>query len=517
VSATNGQAPFSFLWSNGRTTQTNTGLGAGSYNVTITDANGCTGVVSNITVANPAAPSLSVSGFTNVSCNGGNNGAVTVTASGGTSPYNFAWSNGAVGASATGLTAGAYTVTVTDAASCAFTLSQNINQPAILSLAAFATDITCNGANNGSVNTTITGGTPNYNFVWSNAATTQNISGLATGAYGLTVTDANGCSTSTSRTIAQPAAALAVATTATNIACNGGTNGAVSANVTGGTTAYSFAWSNGATSQNIAALSAGVYTLTVTDANNCTGTSSKTITEPAVLAAVATGATVSCANNISVAVTGGTTAYSFLWSNGATSQNLNNVAAATYTVTVTDANNCQATSSAAVTGTGAPSVSGVSTVETSQGAANGTITLTVTGTGPFTFVWSNGATTQDLSGLVGGTYTVTVSNATCSATTTVTVTTAVAVENLSSDWALNIFPNPATNVATLTLELAQPAQAIQIQLVDISGRIISSQEYNQVAIVQQQFDAKALSAGVYFVRVNVDGVRTTRKLIISGQ
>jgi hypothetical protein len=517
VTASNGQSPYNFLWSNAATTQTITGLGAGSYNVTITDANGCTGVVSNITVANPAAPSLSVSGFTNVSCNGGNNGAVTVTASGGTSPYNFVWSNGAIGASATGLTAGAYTVTVTDAALCAFTLVQNINQPAILSLSAFATDITCNGANNGSINTTITGGTPNYNFVWSNAATTQNISGLGTGTYGLTVTDANGCSANTSRSIAQPANALSVATTATNIACNGAANGAVSATVTGGTTAYAFSWSNGETSQNIAALAAGVYSLTVTDANGCVGTSSRTITEPAALAAVATGATVSCANNISLAVTGGTTAYSFLWSNGATSQDLSNVAAATYTVTVTDANNCQTTASAAVTGTGAPSVSAVSTIETSQGAADGTATLTVTGTGPFTFAWSNGATTQDISGLTGGTYTVTVSNATCSATTTVTVTTAVAIENLSSDWSLNIFPNPATNVATLSLELPQTAKSIQVQLVDISGRVINSQEYSQVANVQQQFDAQALSAGVYFVRINVDGVRATRKLIVSGQ
>ncbi len=517
VNATNGAAPYTFVWSNGSVQQTATGLGAGSYNVTITDANGCTGVVTNVTVANPAAPSLSVSGFTNVSCNGGNNGSVTVTASGGTAPYNFTWSNGAVGASATGLTAGSYTVTVTDAASCAFTLSQNINQPAILSLSAFATNITCNGANNGSITTTVTGGTPNYTYLWSNSASTQNISALATGAYGLTVTDANGCTTNTSRTITQPANALTVATSATNITCNGSTDGAVSATVSGGTSGYSFAWSNGATSQNISALTAGAYSLTVADANGCVANSSNTVTEPAALSATAAGATVNCANNISLTVTGGTTAYSFLWSNTATSQNLSNVAAGTYEVTVTDANGCQTTSSATVTGTGAPSLSVVATVETAPAAADGTASLTVTGTGPFTFAWSNGATTQNLSGLVGGVYTVTVSNATCSATISVTVSTTINVENLSNAWALNIFPNPANDIATLSLELPQTANSVQVQLVDIAGRVISSQEYSQTANVQQQFDAKALTAGVYFVRINADGVRATRKLIISGQ
>jgi hypothetical protein len=515
VNATNGVAPYSFLWSNGSVLQTATGLGAGSYNITITDANGCAGVVTNVTVNNPAAPSLSVSGFTNVSCNGGNNGAVTVVASGGTAPYNFVWSNGLAGASATGLTAGAYTVTVTDAAACAFTLSQNINQPAILNLSAFATNITCSGANNGSINTTVTGGTPNYTFVWSTGAATQNLSALATGAYGLTITDANGCTANTSRTITQPTNALAVATTATNIACNGGGNGAVSTTVSGGTAAYSFVWSNGATSQNIAGLSTGVYSVSVTDANGCTGTSSKTITEPAPLAVMAMGTTVNCANNISLTVTGGTTAYSFLWSNAATSQDLNNVAAGVYNVTVTDANNCQTTAAATVTGTGAPSLSVVSSNETAT--ANGTATLTVTGTGPFTFVWSNAATTQNISGLVAGVYTVTVSNATCSATISVTVSTTVNVENLSNAWALNIFPNPATDIATLSLALPQTANTVQVQLVDIAGRVISSQEYSQTANVQQQFDAKALTAGVYFVRINVDGVRATRKLIISGQ
>ncbi len=334
---------------------------------------------------------------------------------------------GAEGPSLSGLSAGTYDVTITDANGCTDEASVTITEPTVLSANAVATNVSCNAGSNGAINLTVTGGTAPYTFVWSNTATTEDLTDLAAGTYDVTVTDANGCTATESVEVTEPAA-LSASGVAINISCNGGSNGKVDLTVTGGTAPYTFVWSNTATTEDMIGLSAGTYDVTVTDANGCTATESVEVTEPAALSASGVATNISCNGGsngkVDLTVTGGTAPYTFVWSNTATTEDLSGLSAGTYDVTVTDANGCTATESVEVTEPAALSASGVATNISCNGGSNGKIDLTVTGgTAPYTFVWSNTATTEDLSGLSAGTYDVTVTDANgCTATESVEVT-----------------------------------------------------------------------------------------------
>jgi ABC-type Fe3+-hydroxamate transport system substrate-binding protein len=202
----------------------------------------------------------------------------------GTSPYSFIWSNGATTQNISNITAGNYTVTVTDDNGCIYTINKNISQPsgALSASVSASTEVSCFGLSNGSINVGVTGGTSPYTFIWSTGASTQNVSGLIAGNYTVTVTDANGCITSLNKTVSQPSATLTASLESSEeVSCNGGANGLININVAGGTSPYSYSWSNGATTQNILNLTSGSYTVTVTDANNCTATLTKAIGQPA--------------------------------------------------------------------------------------------------------------------------------------------------------------------------------------------------------------------------------------------
>ena len=177
----------------------------------------------------------------------------------------------------TGLPAGTYRVTVTDDNGCTANESVTITEPTALSANAVATNVHCNGGNDGTVDLTLTGGTAPYTYVWNNSATTDYITGLAAGTYSVTVTDANGCTDTASVTVTEPTGLVASGTVDSNVSCNGSTNGGATASATGGTAPYSYNWSNGATTASITGVPAGTYTVTVTDSNGCTDTASVTI------------------------------------------------------------------------------------------------------------------------------------------------------------------------------------------------------------------------------------------------
>jgi hypothetical protein len=214
VTPTNGVAPYSYLWSDGQTTATATNLAAGSYSVTITDANGCTGTVSGIAVVNPNSPTVSAAvtsdyNGADISCNGGTDGEALATASGGTAPYTYLWSDGQTTATATNLTAGTYTVTVIDNSSCSSTAaSVTVTEPTALVVSQTITDVTTLGGSDGAIDLTVSGGTAPYAYIWSNGATTEDISGLTAGTYTCTVSDANGCSEAVSATVLDGVASL---------------------------------------------------------------------------------------------------------------------------------------------------------------------------------------------------------------------------------------------------------------------------------------------------------------------
>ncbi|MDO8969808.1 MAG: SprB repeat-containing protein, partial [Saprospiraceae bacterium] len=273
-----GQPPYTYVWSNGATTQNLSNLGPGTYTVTVTDANMSTGTASaNIT--QPAAIVLSTTQV-NLLCNGASTGSIDLMVSGGIPGYTYNWGGGITTQDRSNLAAGTYTVTVTDASNCTKTISASITQPTAIVLTETHVNVLCNGQSNGSIDLSVSGGTPAYTYNWGGGITTQDRSNLAAGTYTVTVTDANSCTKTLSASITQPSA-LVLSTTQVNVLCTGNATGSIDLTVNGGTPAYSYNWTGGITTQDRSNLASGTYTVTVTDANNCTKTISATITEPA--------------------------------------------------------------------------------------------------------------------------------------------------------------------------------------------------------------------------------------------
>lgn len=194
VGAVGGTGNFTYLWTTGATTSTATGLASGSYTVTVTDQNACT-ATATVSVSNSGAPTGTTS-FAAVTCNGNSDGSASVNVSGGQPPYAYAWSNSASTSAISGLSAGTYNVTVTDASQCQWVATVVVPEPAALQLTTTATPD--NGGANGTATVTLTGGTPGYTYLWSNGQTTATATGLAAGSHNVTVTDANGCTSTAS-------------------------------------------------------------------------------------------------------------------------------------------------------------------------------------------------------------------------------------------------------------------------------------------------------------------------------
>ncbi|MBN4052471.1 SprB repeat-containing protein, partial [Sphingobacteriaceae bacterium AH-315-L07] len=395
------------------TTQNLSSLCAGNYAVTVRDDNSCQ-VAANVTITEPTVLSATLTG-TNLTCNAVCAGQAATTPSGGTAGYTYSWNNGSTTQNLSSLCAGGYTVTVRDVNSCQTTASVTITEPTVLSATLTGTNLTCNTQCTGQAANTPSGGTAGYTYSWSNGSTTQNLSSLCAGNYTVTVRDANSCQVTASVTITEPTV-LSVTLNGINLLCNTQCTGQAASTPSGGTSPYSYSWNNGSTTQNLSSLCAGNYAVTVMDANSCQVAGNVTITEPTVLSATLTGTNLACnavcAGQAATTPSGGTSPYSYSWSNSSTSQNLSSLCAGSYTVTVRDANSCQTTGSVTITEPTVLSVSLTGTNLTCNAACEGQVTSTPSGgTITYSYSWSNSATTQNLSSLCAGTYTLTLSDA----------------------------------------------------------------------------------------------------------
>jgi len=409
ISCNGGTATVTVTGNGGTGPYTGTGnftVSAGTYSYTVTDANGCTATTS-ITVTEPTLLTAS-SSSTSISCNGGT-ATVTVTSAGGTGPY--------TGTGNFTVSAGTYSYTVTDANGCTATTSITVTEPTLLTASSSSTSISCNG---GTATVTVTGNGGTGPYIGTGNFT------VSAGTHNYTVTDANGCTATTSITVTEPTL-LTAGSTSTSISCTGGT-ATVTVTSAGGTGPY--------TGTGNFTVSAGTHNYTVTDANGCTATTSITVTEPTVLTASSSSTSISCNGGtatVTVTSAGGTGPY--------TGTGSYSVVAGTYSYTITDANGCSASTSITVTQPTALTASISSTPVLCNGG-NSIITVSASGgTGPYTGTGNYTVTAGPHS------YTVTDTNG-CTTSTSTTITEPSALTASSS--ATNISCYGGTAVVTVT-------------------------------------------------------------------
>jgi len=426
VIASGGTGSYSYAWlPSGGNAATATGLAAGNYTLTITDANGCS-TQKSFTITQPSTALAATQSQTNVLCNGSSTGTAGVVASGGTEGYNYAWSpSGGNASTATGLAAGNYMVTVTDANGCSLQKSFTITQPSAVTAIQSQTNILCNGASTGTASVLASGGAGTYSYAWSpSGGAAATASGLSAGNYTVTVTDANGCSIQKSFTITQPSAVTAIQSQ-TDVQCYGASTGTAGVSPSGGTGGYTYEWlPSGGNAATASGLSAGSYTVTITDANGCSTQKSFTITQPATaLTATQSQTNILCngssTGTASVVAAGGTGSYSYSWSpSGGNAATATGLMAGTYAVTIFDGNGCSIEQSFTITQPSAITAIQSQTNVLCYSTSTGTASVSVSGgSGSYGYVWSpSGGNAATATGLAAGSYTVTISDANgCSA------------------------------------------------------------------------------------------------------
>lgn len=451
ATASGGTGNFTYTWSNGETTATIENLAAGTYTVTVDD--GVSTEIGSVTIAEPTAITLSVSGE-NVSCNGSEDGVATASAEGGTGNFNYNWSNGATGATIENLAAGTYMVTASDENGCLATGSVTIENAAPFSITVIGEDASCNGLNDGVASTTANGGAGNISYNWSNGATGATVNNLAAGNYEVTATDENGCTTTNAITINEPSA-INLSASGTDVSCNGGADGTAMASASGGTGTISYSWSDGQVGPNATNLAAGIYLVVATDENQCTASTTVTIGQasPISISITSTNASCDAADGSATAnASGGTSPFSYAWNTGESGQTISNLAAGVYTVTVTDDNGCTSAEDVTITSPSGLSVSASSIDATCNGLSDGAAFATISGgNGNISYTWNGQSGTANLNNIPAGTYTVVVSDqsgCTASATTTVAEPAAISLEVTGTDTSCEAMDGTATASAS---------------------------------------------------------------------
>jgi gliding motility-associated-like protein len=421
VNVSGGTPGYSFVWNPGSVSGNNpTGLAAGIYSYTVTDAFGCY-VLGGDTIFEPASALSAVSSHTDVSCNGSNDGSLTLNISGGTDPYYYSGVPFPADTTITGLPAGNYSSVITDANNCSINFSETINEPGPQSITVTGTDNLCFGATQGTATANFINATGNVSYSWTGGLTGANIINLAAGTYDVTATDQNNCVQTGSVTITEPAPVV-LNVTINDAVCFGG-NGDATANPNSGNAPFSYSWSNGGSGQTIM-LPAGNYTVTSTDADGCRQISSPfTINQPTAITLQQQLTNLNCyadnTGSIQLTASGGTGPnYGFTWNPNVSSSNTaNNLSAGTYNVTVTDQANCTFDTSYTLTEPASLNLTAVSTDALCFGDNSGTVSANAAGgTGNLNYTltpdgvnFQNSATGQ-FSNLTANTYTISVSD-----------------------------------------------------------------------------------------------------------
>ncbi len=439
-----------YVWNTGATGATLMGVAAGTYSVVGTDAGGCTGSAS-VTVGSAGGPNATATSA-NVTCAGDADGSVTITVSGGATPYTYAWSNGAITQNLMGVAGGSYSCTVSDASGCAFVVAPvTITEPATLgyTIDVAVIQLPCAGSNAGAIGITTTGGTAPYTYLWSNGATSEDVSGLTAGTYSGTITDANGCTlASPSIPVTEPMAlGYNIDAAVIQLACKGDATGLIAITTTGGTAPYTYAWSNGATSEDVSGLTAGTYSGTITDANGCMLASpSIPVTEPAMALVLTLDGVVDenggdGSGAVNITVTGGEAPYTYAWSNGEMTEDIAGLSMDDYFVTLTDDNGCE---------------------------------------------------------IIGGPY---------------SVGDFVNTEDIEGLNSLTVQPNPTSDMVFIQLGLDK-AMDVEMDIYSVSGQRLASYADGNIVEKQYELNLGNYPTGVYFAKFTINNQVITRRIVV---
>lgn len=358
-----GNTPYNYLWSNNSNDSIADNLTAGTYTITVSDVNSCTGTATNsVTQPNPLEIVVNTSDYNNyeISCYNFSDGEISIASSGGTSPYQFDWNSGQFSSSSiNNLPEGTYNLILTDANSCQLDSTIVLTQPDSLYATANIPqynggwEVSCAQSTDGSIDISTFNGVSPYQYNWNNGQfSSQDINTLSAGTYALELEDLNGCIFIDSFTLEAPDSLENTFTTSEyiggwGVSCFEANDGNITSSSTGGTQPHSYVWSNNAgNNSSISNLEAGTYTITITDDNGCEYIDEATITEPDELTATSSIENITCYNSqngiFDVFASGGTETYSYNWSDSSmNSSSRTNLEPGTYTVIITDTNNCQ--------------------------------------------------------------------------------------------------------------------------------------------------------------------------------
>jgi subtilisin-like proprotein convertase family protein len=396
-----GLAPFEYVWNTGSNQKDLTSVGPGTYNVTISDVNGCS-VVSDLFVVEDVMPISISANMNNPSCQGYANGGISLQVGGGQPPYQFFWNDGGTTRDRNNIPAGDYRVTVVDAVGCIkvtelFTL---IEPDVLTGVWGTTKDETCSGAKDGTLEIIISGGTSPYQYKWSEGGSGNSAVGLNSGIYTATITDSRGCQFEMPVNYLQISNPLVLGIDSIrNPTCDYLSNGAIYPSVSGGSGTYEYLWSNGSDAGSMLNLTSGIYGLTVTDSLGCKGLlPGLVLWESSPLNVNHVGSwfplcSAQSMGNIEISVMGNAP-FTYLWSNGSTTEDLKNINPGYYHVTVEDNAGCQSVLDS-IPAINAPPLFYVNYFHKNDircaGESNGFVEVEVIGgTPPFQYNWSNG-------------------------------------------------------------------------------------------------------------------------------
>lgn len=461
--------------------------------------------VSKVVTGNFCSTQLSVNG--QVACHAACDGTVVATVTG-LAPYTYSWSTSPVqtGQTATGLCAGSYTVLSTDAVGCTSTATITLNDPPATQLSATPTDASCFSVCDGSASASATGQGP-FTYEWSTSPVQNGASanGLCAGTFTVTSTDNHGCTASKVVVINQPPQ-IQINTSKTDPDCFGSCNGTALANASGsGTVTYSWSTNPVQNGASAIALCDGVYTLTCTDANTCTGTSSVTIINPPQLQVSTLANDISCngvCDGSALASANGNGPFTYSWSVNPpqTGTSIGSLCAGTYSVICTDVALCSMSSSVTIVEPLPLQISSTITNATCIACTDGSVDIQISGgTGTMQFAWSNGTSTEDLLNVGSGTYTLCVTDAnSCTLCDTFLVLapgTGVSIPDMTVDF--SVYPNPFNLFISIRLQHASP-ELTSLSMYNAVGQVVYTNDFfgNEF-----RFSTEVLSSGVYFLQI----------------